>query len=453
MKRQIKLLSICMLAVLSFGLFGMNAKADKLGSANSNISLQINANGSYSNWDGVSNVCGFRDQEGRYCYAYDGTKNVTVVVTKYKKTIKKVKLAKKHSIFGAVTCDSLGNFYVVTGEKNEGTNTDKKTIYVSKYDKKGNFIKTIGDNGSSSLAYYYGDSFYTKIPFEAGNCDACMYGDILVINYARKMYSGHQSNSMWAINTKTMKKVDLGVYYNSHSFAQRVTVAGKQVILASEGDCYDRAFTISITDKTNKKVTNYNIFDFWVRKGALDDYDMWALNNNYAHMGGIAAADSTHVALVGTSAKSLNANAKDEKERLFIQIFNPTKDLNTKGAYYTTGTRKGLAGPNGDKQVTNYGVKWLTDDTTVVKNPQVVADSKGRFIVLFEKGDAYSFKGTYYMVLSKTGTVLKKATKYSSTAKLNPCRMPVLSGNTIYWTGNKQGDANNNMYVFSLKIE
>ena len=34
-------------------------------------------------------------------------------------------------------------------------------------------------------------------------------------------------------------------YYNSHSFAQRVVPWGEGFLLASEGDCYDRAFTVS----------------------------------------------------------------------------------------------------------------------------------------------------------------------------------------------------------------
>ena len=95
------------------------------------ISCYVTANGEYSNWEGVSNVSQFKDENGNFCFAYDDGSNIIVVKTKDSKITQKITLAKAHSLFGAVECDSTGNYYVVTGEPNSGTDTSTETIFVS----------------------------------------------------------------------------------------------------------------------------------------------------------------------------------------------------------------------------------------------------------------------------------------------------------------------------------
>ena len=119
------------------------------------------AKGSYANWDGISDGTQFLDNQGNVCIAYNTKSNIVIVKTKNGKPVKRtITLKKKTSVFGGVTCDSDGNFYIVTGKTNETNNTETKTIFVSKYDANGKLLASVGDNGSSSLAYYYGDSFY-----------------------------------------------------------------------------------------------------------------------------------------------------------------------------------------------------------------------------------------------------------------------------------------------------
>jgi hypothetical protein len=430
--------------------------ADTTHSYSTGIKYSVYAEGVYSNWDGVSTVSQFVNAKGQYCFAYAKDKKVYVVTTKKGKVDKTIKLNMKHSLFGAVTCDADGNYYVVTGESNDTDDTTKKTIFVSKYDKNGKHLKTVGDNGSSSLAWYYDSSFYTKTPFNAGSCDVAINGDILTVNYARLMYSGHQSNSVFSINISDMSKVDTATIYNSHSFAQRVVSYGDGFVYASEGDCYPRAFSIDYVS-TDAATTNYgNIFHFWVKKGTLDDYNMWVLNDNFAHMGGLAAVTDTTVCLVGTSAKSLSSKASSQNEQVFIQIFDPTQDLGSESNYVTSGTRSGVGGPNGDEKVTDYGVKWLTSGSkSYYSNPQVVSDGNGTIVVLFEQYSASTskYQGVYYVVLDKKGNVVSKKQKYSATAHLNPCEMPVYTNGTIYWTGNKENDSGNTMYVYTLSLK
>ena len=416
-----------------------------------NVGITITASGSYSNWDGVTNVSQFQDGNGEFCFAYDKGKSVYVVKTKNGVPQKEqICLKKKEQRFGAATCDADGYYYVVTGKSNAA---GKNAIYLTKYDPKGKMIASTGDDGSSSLAYYYDSSFYTKTPFYAGNCDIAVNGDYVAVNYAREMYSGHQSNSLFVVNRNTMKTVKVNSYYNSHSFAQRVVPYGDCFLLASEGDCYDRAFTISLADAETGSCSSDNSFDFWVEKGTFDRYDMNSLNNNFAHLGGIAAGKDQKAALVATSAKSLSSKAKKENEQLFIQIFDPTKSLRSADAYVTVGKRSGLAGNNGDEKVTNYGVKWLTDynNSYQIKNPQVVVSPNGNYVILFERYKNQSYQGVCMIVLDGTGKKLGKSVLISKNAYLNPSEMPVYINGKVYWAGNHT--KNGNIYVYSIAVK
>lgn len=453
MKRYLKFLFAFALAVIICANVNVKANAATKSEEKTSIAKDIKAIGVYANWDGVSNVVQFVDKNGNFCFAYDNEDEVVIVKTDAEGKVsgKKLKLKKEHSLFGNVMCDDKGNYYLVTGEENPGTDTDVETVFISKYSSKGKLISTVGDNGSSSLASYYGTNFYTKYPFDAGNCHMAINNGILSVNYARKMYSGHQSNSVFSVDTKTMKKVNTGVMYESHSFAQRVVPFKKGFAYASEGDCYERAFTIN-TDSLNNSGIEKQVFHFWVSKGAFDRYDMFEVNDNFAHMGGLANLDDNVVALVGTSVKSLNSDAYNETEQLFIQVFDPDTKSTDASTYKTTGKRTGLGGKNGDEKVTDYGVKWLTNfgENVTISNPQVVAVN-GKAVVLFEKYENYKFVGTYYMVVKKNGKISKKATLYSKEAHLNPCTMPVYTNGKVQWVGNKEG-SDKAIFIFGISV-
>ncbi|MGN0600437.1 MAG: hypothetical protein ACI4JK_11140 [Oscillospiraceae bacterium] len=451
MKKIISLL-VCAALAANFAVIGASAYTEKTKKTSSQVTVTSDQ---YINWDGTSNVAQFIGSNGKFSFAYDGSKYVTVVRTNgtaaYKK---KVKLEKKHPIFGNVLCDKKGNYYLITGEKNNSNNTSRQTVFISKYDSSGKHIKTVGDNGSASLASYYDSSFNTKIPFDAGNCDAAINGDILCVNYAREMYSGHQSNSVFAVNINTMSKVSSGINYNSHSFAQRVIPFKDSFVLASEGDCYNRAFSVNLLGKDS-----YDIFHFWIEKGAFDRYDMFTVNNNFAHMGGLVSLNDKYAALIGTSVKSLSSAAKNEKEQLFIQIFDPTASLNSSSAYVTSGDRSGIGGNNGTENVKDYGVKWLTDYTDKrISNPQAVSTDGGNIVILYElydtSGKYGKYCGVYYMVLDKNGSIISKPKQFSADAELNPCRMPVYVDGKVYWAANKySGENKNNLHIYSIEVD
>lgn len=447
-----KAVSFILCAAFAFNTVMMTAaNASAYSEATKKTSVQVSITcDDYINWDGTSNVAQFIGANGEFGFAYDGDKYVTVVKTNGKAAYKKkIKLEKKHPIFGNVICDEKGNYYLITGEENSSNNTSNNTIFVSKYDSSGKHIKTIGDNGGSSLASYYDSSFYTKTPFEAGNCEVAINGNVLCVNYARKMYNGHQSNSVFVVNINDMSKASSGISYNSHSFAQRIVAFKDSFILASEGDCYNRAFTVNMLGGND-----YDIFHFWVKKGTFDKSDMFTLNNNFAHMGGLVSINDKYAALVGTSVKSLSSSAQNETEQLFVQIFDPTKKLNNASAFVTNGSRKGLGGNNGTENVEDYGVRWLTSYTDMtISNPQVVATDDGNIVILYELYNKKNVcNGVYYMVLDSKGEIISKPECFSKDARLNPCRMPVYVKGKVYWVGNNSSGGKN-LHIYSIKID
>ena len=201
------------------GFYNSEAEADitTFSIIDTDIDISVVSNGEYKNWDGVTNVSQFRDADGSFCFAYDSTDHIVVVKPQnstggYTTTI----LSKVSDIFGAVTCDSDGYYYVVTGKNNDTDDTTQNTIFITKYDSNGNIIATTGDNGSSSLAYYYNSSFYTAYPFVGGNCDISVNGDYVAVNYAREMYSGHQSNSVFVVNI--FSHITIHIHLHNESF-------------------------------------------------------------------------------------------------------------------------------------------------------------------------------------------------------------------------------------------
>lgn len=261
MKRILSLLlaSLLLCALPAAGTlqaFAENAE-DILWSFETDVEYTADSVGSYVNWAGVSNVAQFTDAQGRFCFACDGDDAVTVYTTEKGEVISELQIPKAYSLFGTIVCDADGYLYIVWGEPNAGTDASVDTVFVSKYDGSGQLLQTVGDNGGAIAASIPdSDSFNTRIPFNGGNCDAAINNGVLMVNYARKMYSGHQSNALFAVNTATMEKATsfinyFSAFYNSHSFDQRVTPYGNDgFLLESHGDCYDRTFKTGLADCT-----------------------------------------------------------------------------------------------------------------------------------------------------------------------------------------------------------
>lgn len=454
------------LAMVLFLLWGSTAEAVS-SFYTTEIIVEVRAEGQSTNWDGVANVSQFTGTDGNLWFAVDSESAVTVYKTVDGNVTSSVILQKQHPTFGTALCDSDGNFYVVTGEKNETDDYSVDTIFITKYDPTGRILGTVGDHG----VWGQDSDNYTKIPFEFGNCDAAISGTILTVYYARQMYNGHQSSAVFSVDICDLSKVKLKIVSQSHSFAQRVVPMDRGFIYAGQGDCNGRAFEILALELNGSSVERYRgntLFDFWVEEGTMERYDMGALNNTFANMGGIAVLPNGNVAFVATSVQSLSSEAYNESKEIFIQIFDPFGRAKNGAMFVTEGTRSGVAGANGNMEVTNYGVEWLTDYGTdyAFNAVQVVPTDDGKIVILYELNNAHvywDYYGLYYMVLDENGNVIKPATLFSKTAKLNRCETPVYANGKVWWVGNVSAEyANENafggvnddgdLYIFGLDI-
>ncbi len=413
-----------------------------LSSVDSGVAHNVESVGRYANWAGVSSVSQFTDERGRFCFAVDRGDRVEICRTENGRVLadETVTVANPYTRFGGAVCGADGSLYLVWGRENEGSDTSLSTVFVSKHSADGALIATAGGNGKEGLAYYYDEGFYTKKPFDAGNCDVAINGKVLMVNYARKMYSGHQSNTVFAVSTDTMAVIDGFVCYNSHSFDQRVSPYGDGFVLASQGDCFPRSFSV-LTTSAAKSGKAMDFFHFWVEADAYANYNMRQLNKTRARLGNVLATDAG-VALIGASARSLSEKADAEPYDVFVQVYDPTR-----GVFLTEGERSGLGGNNGDQQVTDEGVLWLTDlgdGGKTADTVQAVNIGGGKIAVLYElsrKGTYGSvYDSTWLAVLNADGSVFQEPMPLG-TVRLNVDEDPVYADGAVYWVSNGSGSS------------
>jgi len=387
----------------------------------------------------VSPLSQFADERGRIGFAYGDENYVYIERLTSKLTHEKtLKIKKLYPLLGAVTCDSVGNYYIVWGQNDTKGAGGVETIAVTKYDAGGKFVKTAAIKSSNAGGMSYND---TQYPFHSGNCDVAINNGVLVCSYARKMYNGHQSNAIVAVTTGDMNLLYDYTAYTSHSFDQRVIYSDKYgtFVFADHGDCFPRGFKLSysvyntygMNDDGRYTECEFTPFHFYYEPEYMND--MYKLNQTNAELGGIGEL-STGLVLVGASAKSYSANYTNERRQLFIQIFSlpaykPEKyhwyssysyDLNSV-SFVTSGNR------GADK-----GVKWLTDyKTDYAENPQMVI-AGDKVVVLWERYDKnHRFLETRYAVVSANGEVLKKSA--IGKVRLNAFEEPQYIGGKIYW--------------------
>lgn len=410
-----------------------------------------------NNWEGVTNISYVGERNGNALFAvdfgdliavYECLKEEATGVDKEGTEVREVFasdpicIMKENPLFGGVICDGEGFLYVVTGTVGDASSQLPGYVYVTKYSPEGDMIGQVIDDGASSLGIEAGTEYLNLEPFNNGNCVLEINNGVLAVYYARKMISGHQSDSLFLVNTDTLEEVVVGRVYQSHSFAQRAVPYGKGFLLVSEGDCYDRAFVVTkVNNKFNTKSSA--TFHFGVKPGTLDNVDMAALNNNFAHLGDIAMLGNGRAVLAATSARSMKEKAEKEAEDIFIQIFNPKKDLTTKKAYVGGKKRKGLSGGNGDTSCTDYGVRWITK---LKKNEKIsslhcVVTEDDTIVLLYEKqNEDGHFEGVFYTLLDKNGDVIVEEMPFWNRARLPRGESPVCTGNRIWWIGNAMED-------------
>jgi len=378
--------------------------------------------GIVSNWGWVSSVQQFAYRNEGLAYGYMQEDNLKIITPS-----RELRIEKKYPKLGDIISDDDGNFYIVWGKENDTDDVNIETVFISKYSAEGAYIKTTGFKGESRM----GADGNTKNPFRSGNCVSAIGNGYLMVNYARAMYNGHQSNSVVGVKISDMSPFEWdsiwSIPYTSHSFNQDLIWSkhAGDFVYADHGDAYSRGFNITTS------AGEYPIFNFYLEANA--NYNMFVVNKTFAQLGGLAET-SKGVALVGASAKSISEAAKDEKQNLFVQIFDPTAKEVSKSMFIGGEDRSGATSMdiNDNKNapltpVTDYGVHWLTNytDTDVIA-PQVVC-ANDRLVILWAT-DA----DTFYMILSADGEVLTPATSLNG-VPLNAAERPVYHNGSVYW--------------------
>ena len=373
-----------------------------------------------SNWTSPNEINNFMDHKGRYNVSYSAGNYV--YIQRYSTTLKRIKtlkIKKKYPVVGDVICDKSGNYYIAWGKDDVKGNGNVVTFAISKYSYSGKHIKT------TTLKSYSG--YDCKWIFSAGSCDMAIQGNHLVCSYAKEMYNGHQKNETFAVNIKTMKKVTGYSYWVSHSFNQKV-IALKDggVLFGDHGDAYSRGFVLNYNNLKTNTYNEYVPFHFW----CLNTDDMFHVNRTYAELGGIGEVDTGYV-LVGTSAKSMNSKAPNQKQQLMIQIINPNTGKSILKGSSRTGSCYGT-------KYTDTGIKWLTNykDGSYATNPKVLVVGRDRILVMWEKHKDYEYKGSYYMILSSSGKILKNTTSLKKARLCGNEDLNYYKG-YVYWTSSQ----------------
>lgn len=240
---------------------------------------------------GTPEITAMWDSNNNYhiAYRYDNYSEAGIYIQRYDENINligTVKISGELPLYGNFITDGE-YYYVVWGNDVYDSLTDI-AINVSKYSFDGKKISSIGFTGPENNPFHNrpaheGDYWGTQTPFRSGNCALFVKNNILVCNYARKMYSGHQSNCVLYLDTRTMTRLnDNYAVYCSHSFNQDVIITSEGgYLFANQGDAYSRGFMIDkVTSNRNRGFSDV-IFHF--REGAKRDY---GYNETYAEMGG-----------------------------------------------------------------------------------------------------------------------------------------------------------------------
>ncbi|MCR5590437.1 MAG: hypothetical protein K6F73_02790, partial [Lachnospiraceae bacterium] len=360
------------------------------------------------------------------------------------------------SLFGGITCDDDGNYYVTSGQT--GAENDV-TMCITKYNSDGAYQAELALKGQETVPDIWEGRVDcgTKIPFNAGNCSMCTNGGIVAVNYAREMFSKHQSNMIIYADCDSMERVYATTAYTSHSFDQRIYPYEDGFIALNHGDAYYRGFHFTKIKDFYYYDSYWNTIDdfynFHFREGANRDF---GYNETFAQLGGLAAIDNSYV-FAGSSERTLSLSpgptsgycGHNEPRDLFIQLIKKNSESygdenNTRDKYTVEGTTRTPTGTKPASSLTNlfltgnekdYGIIWLTNysGNTYAANPKVFAISGSTFGVMWEKRTYGSASGeTFFMMLDEYGNVIKEAMKVEG-CLLAADTDPAVKDGLVYW--------------------
>lgn len=399
-----------------------------------NISLKGSHFGSanHTYWVNVSKICDFIDYKGYYtiCYDDDNYLYIQRIAKKDLKVKKTFKMKKKMPYVGGVVGDSKGNYYVAWGRSDTYSVGNVNNFAISKYTYAGKHKKT------TQWKSFDGD-WDTREAFAAGNCAMTISGNVLVCNYAKHMYNGHQATAVVNLNIKTMKPIETKDYhsthskavyyaYTSHAFDQRVIPYQDGFVFAELGDAYPRAEHITFT---NGRGDSYEDWDKYFSKSyeTFSYFGKIGENATNSTIGDLGAV-STGVALCGTSGKS--AKNMSDPRNVYVQILNVVNGTQVISDKARKGANVSEANPK-DK-----GILWLTSysGNEYADSVHLAVMENETIIVMWEKHSGNGgFQGSYYAVISSTGKILQKTTPMGD-IPLNKYEELKYYKGYVYWT-------------------
>lgn len=322
------------------------------------------------------------------------------------KSKKKIKLC-KYDYWGGVYYAPDGNFYVAVGYSNDKQSKTKTVIKVLKYSASWKLQKTCAIKGDA-----YNVFSGVTTPFAFGNLRMELRGKKLYIVTSRIMFSRHQSNISFLIDTKTMKYKMANDSYVSHSFNQYLRFDENNLYVVDHGDAYERGINITVVKNYGKSnAATKDILPFKI-KGKT--------GNNYTGLtlGGVETTVD-NVLTVGTSVPQdykvagVTGNNVNYAKNVFLTITN--------------------------KDTLKSKIKWLTNynpkkSKVVVGEVRTIKLSDDAIVVMYTT--TYKSKSTlHYLVLNNQGNVI--CTKTYKNMEFTASSQPILHNGAINWVDAK----------------
>ncbi|MCL1928933.1 MAG: hypothetical protein FWG07_09115 [Treponema sp.] len=375
----------------------------------------------FVNGDGSVTICS-SDAKTTYIYEYD-------INLKEQKT---VHFENELGQLGAFAKDDDGNYYFFYGSRTTDRNAENMAIV--KYDPEGEKLNTFKLN-AFALNSFGG----IKIPFDAGTCRLEMSGSMLVVYFAREMFSGHQASYGFVLDKDTFERIDRGqvannkrelsgnniIPYVSHSFNQFVLPIENGFVFADHGDAFPRrAFTFAKFQ--NGAITRrVHAFGFPGTRGQ---------NATYAEMGGLAKTQSGYI-FAGAYGVQIN-----NPRNLFVLTFDEEMTKCSAPIYLTKYTRND--GHTG--------------------HPKIVALDSGRYLLLWELfkfstqsansivSQRTEYLSTWMLIIDETGKAVSEPQELKGVRlNMNDVLRYNRHNGKVYWAIN---DTSASITVYAMDI-
>lgn len=308
-------------------------------------------------------------------------------------------------IFGAFY-ESSNNYYLLTGQNNPDKSDSMEVFRVTKYSKDWKAL------GAASL---FGEN--TTKPFNAGSARMIMDGNILYVRTSHEMYSRHQANVTFSVNTDTMEVVDklTGVRYAeegyvSHSFNQFIQIDQGKMITLDQCDAFpSRALVLY------KYNTDLSEGKFAPRYNFMFPYEE---NATYCDQINILKVDGD----MGDNYTGTSAGGFEYSDSCWLAAGNfDTDGMNSSRNVFVAAVPK-----NGGEPTVRYFSNYArTDDSA--STPHLVKTGKNSFVLLWS-----SLGKVYYTSLDGNGQQVGQI--YSMKGNLSDCKPIVSNGKLIWYT-------------------